>query len=254
MRSEERHELEKNTLDEELGKLVAFLRERGTQLATVLLVIAVTVLVVVFFVRRSRANRAAVVNQYSQVTWAGGQMSQEQRVEQLKALAGQDTVEIVAAESMFLLGGHYADMMFRAETPARRDELARQATAEYERILNLYPDRRLLVAKAHLGIGNIAQSLGEMDKARSHYNAVAAMEGLQGQPVLTLAQMYLAGLEQLGGREIRMADKAPAPRIDPNDIDIDLPQGPAGIDANVPGTDDAGQPDAADEANAPSDR
>ena len=242
MRAEERHELEKNTLNEELVKLATFLRAHGTQLALVLLLIAVTILSIVFFVKRGRSDRAAVINDFALVSWAGGGSGDEQ-LEKLQALASQSTVEPLAAEAMYRLGIGHTEMMLMADTPGKRQELASQAKGQFEQIIARFPENRLMQAKAKVALANVLASEGQTAQARERLAEVAAMNDLAGQPVLAMASNSLAMLEVLGDQPVRMASRPAVAPLDPNDIDIPLPE-MGGIDPSLPGDANSAGPDA----------
>jgi tetratricopeptide (TPR) repeat protein len=216
MKSERRHELQHNTLDEELAQLTNFLKAQGTKLAAVALIALVTVLVIVYVSRSGQARREAVLAEYSALTWADQNIPFEDRVARLEALAGNNVSDRVAADALFLLGRDQAFQALMSADPNEQQDSYDQAIEYYRRVIEQYPQQDVIVAKAHLGIGLIQEGRGDYDAAQSSYNAVVAMQNLEGQPVRDLTEGYLQALELYRNDPVRLARSVPEDAPDPN--------------------------------------
>ncbi len=211
MKSERRHELQKNTLDAELMKLKGFYQKHGTKISWGLVIVAAVVLAVVLWNRRTDQKRADVQYQYEQVQRLTNQpgANREEVIAQLTELTQQSTVPWVAADAAFALGQLYAIESLTAPTEETKKQAIESARAEYARVIEQFDDFPVAVAGAQLGLGKIEEGLGNFEAARKHYQAVLDMPSLDGYPVKSLAQEALQQVNSMGSTA-KLATTLPA--------------------------------------------
>lgn len=211
MKSQRRHELQKNTLDAEITRLRTFYQKHGSKLSWGLVIVAAIVLGVVFWNRRAERQRADVQYQYDQVQRLSVQpnVNREEIVTRLRALSEQDTVLWVSADAAFTLGRMHAIEALTAPSLEARGKALQAARADYNRVIDAFDDHPVAVAGAQLGLGKLEEGQGNFDAARKRYQIVLDMPGLDGYPVKTLAQEALRQLNTLG-TSVRLATTLPA--------------------------------------------
>ena len=207
MKARRRHQLQENVLAIELGKIAEFLRRRGSYLATGLLIAAVIVLVIVYFWRQSQTKQLWAIVEWDRVK--AGRVAPDQLVGVLTNLAEQSDNDRIAALAGVELGYEYARRLLHAQHTSERLALLEKAQAWYSLTIQKFPRQKLAVAKAHLGLGKLAETARQWNVAAEHYRRVTMMSDLAGQPVVQLAE---AGLRQLNALKepVRMATSAPA--------------------------------------------
>jgi len=211
MKSERRHELQQNVLETEIVRFRDFLRRRGNLLAWVALGIAAVVLGSVYFVKKSRSETAELQSRFERLMLLSP--GDPQRTSGLEDLAGKTSYPLWAAASRVALGDDQATKLrqqwFRL-SDADRASLRSQAQGTYAQVIADFPREDAAVAKAHLGLGKLAEDTGDLDAARKEYGEIDKMKGsLAGQPVLTLAQNAMNRLSLFRGT-VYMPSSAPA--------------------------------------------
>ena len=190
MKSKRRHELQQNTLAMELDRLREWLKRHGTRLATILLVAAVAVLVVVFLVRRARSAEAAEQRAFYdalQTTVMGE--SPQQAIEVLQPQAGQHAMAAVALGDVHLvlsMQSMYSGM------PAEVAEQEQKASEWYEQVVNGFPEAYLAKAMARYGLSTLAKNRRQFAEARRQLEQARELEVYApGQPVFQMVEQAL---------------------------------------------------------------
>lgn len=212
MKSQRRHDLQQNTLRLELNRGYEFLRTRGNYVAWAVLGVAVVVFGTVWLVNRSRAEAVSVQAQYTRL--AQMPAGNPDRLSELKALAGKDSYPMWAALAQNEVGVDYLWQLadrWPQLTPADRKSIADLAKASFQEVIEKFPKQDLAVAKAHLGLGKMYETMGDIENAKGEYQAVQQTPGLTGEPIVNFAAESLARLEQLKSQgTVRMAATAPS--------------------------------------------
>jgi tetratricopeptide (TPR) repeat protein len=136
----------------------------------------------------------------------------EDKVSLLEGVGQQTDNKLLASEALIALGNEYARravVMDRMSDPARWQELMDTASSYYEKAMAQHPDRPLAQAESRLGLASLAEDMGDLDAAKEHYEAVLALKGLDGYPVVKQAEDGLGNLDWLA-EPVRMASTAPA--------------------------------------------
>lgn len=212
MKSDRRHELAHNVLDNELSRGFGFAKKHLNSILGVLIAALLVVAVVTYARNRSRQQHMELQQQLDDVMFSANQYSPDERIEQLRQLAGQDTDVYVAAMSNVQLGNIL--LLQRLYDPAPREQMQKdeqlsQAREHYQKVIDNYADQTVPVALAKMGLGRLAVVGGDYAEAKAQYDAVLKMEGLAGQPVLEQVKASLAELGRLQ-QPVPMASTAPA--------------------------------------------
>ena len=177
MKAKRRHALKKNTLAQELGELKRLISKHGGWIAGVILVVSVG-LVITHQMRNRRTTQRQVEQQTYIGLRDGGGIEPEERLKGLIELSGSADSDFVAADCAVMAADLYSKE-YLAEYPDLESEkaLERRKNAEtYYRQAMMRPGApEALVAKAHLGLGVLAENAGETDLAKASYGKAAAM-------------------------------------------------------------------------------
>jgi len=207
MKSRRRHELQENVLAAEIGKVAEFLKQRGSHLATGVLLAALVLFGYVYVSKRSHAQRQDLQRRWDLAL--SGQLKPDERISTLVDLAEQDDNERIAALAGVELGYHYALQSLASRQASERAALAEKAGQWYLLTIEKFPNQQLAVAKAHYGIGKLRESVRQFKAAAESYRKAKSFADLAGQPVTRLAEVALQRLKALEA-PVRMASTAPA--------------------------------------------
>ena len=211
MKTQRRHELHENVLAHELGNIKAFFSRYGNWI-TGLLVAAMGVVLVVWHYRsRSAAELAEQSALY-------GTLKREVGVpdKQASALDGLINLAETARDPLLSASASMFAADFCAEqyvTSLRRFDgkqtgLERTKAEKYYRlVIEKHPDRKVFVARAHLGLGMLAESAADWAEARREYEITQRMLD-DTFPVSAEAQRRLNTLD-VWSKPFRFATTAP---------------------------------------------
>lgn len=201
MKSERRHELHTNSLDQALRRTPEFLREHGSK---VLLGIIVILLIAILIHTRSRRNKEELDAGWANITAA------RNAIERLGALPSQVTspttlVDLrrqmienassalssvvgagnkqLAAEAYLLRGdlnwtlANTPDIPEAATRPALKlegssEDYLRQAEEAYNKVVRVYGEQQLSAMNARFGLAAIAENKRDFKTARSIYQEI----------------------------------------------------------------------------------
>jgi hypothetical protein len=216
MKSERRHELQRNALEVEIRKVGEFLRHRGNLLAWIGLGAAAIILGIVWYVRTTRSDTEQVQAQFDRSVLPSGRgQSEEQRQAALEKIASDKSHPLWAANADIALGDALALRLasqWGNLSEGDRSGIRTQAQAYYKRVISDFPKETSAVAKAHFGLGKLAEDWGEVDAARKEYEeALAGGEELRGQPIAYVIQESLGRLSQFQGT-VNFPASAPSSR------------------------------------------
>jgi len=207
MKSKRRHELQENMLAGELRKAAEFIKQRGGQLATGALIIAVLIFAYVLLSRRSESKAITVQGEWDR---AGSAMVKpEERTKLLEDLAAQTGDRRIAALACVELGYDYATRALLAKTPSERTALEESAGKWYQKTIADFPAQTLAVAKAQFGLGKLYESQRKFPEAAEQYRLAKSSPDLVGQPVTIMAESSRQWLKMLESPVV-MATTMPA--------------------------------------------
>ena len=215
MKAKRRHELQENVLSSELAQVVGFFKKRGSAIAWGVLIAALIVFVIVY-VRGKSQKKAARLQQDFDTAMTAATLTPEARKDILRSLAEQNDDERIAALSVVRLGDIYlAEMTVAGPTtdPVEWKRLGDEAGRWYRVAIDSFGDETLPVAKAHFGLGKLAENRRDFETARVEYQAAIRITELSGQDVVKRASWSMQRLELLG-KPVAMATTAPAPKAE----------------------------------------
>lgn len=186
MKSEERHELKTNELQENLQQIIAFAREHGTRLL-VGAVLVVAAVAAGFYWNYTRAQ--AVDQEWTQLQsiLESGIGTEELPAGELERLAMEATQPQLAAQAWATLGNHNIYKVLRAEDDAEATAAADAARRAYQEIISKYPSQLISAGSAHLGLAILAENDGDWEQAREHYTQITSNQQYAAWPIMELA-------------------------------------------------------------------
>ena len=216
MKSQRRHELQHNLLDAELGKIIGFFKKYGNYIAWGVLIAALIILVATYSVSKQRRAVTDIHARYDRAMTDSG-VKPDDRINDLTALAVQDADSKVAALACIAAGDAYGAKLVTSLAPMsadQRKENIRQAEVYYRMAINNFANRPEIVARAHFGLGRLAENQRNFDTAQTEYQAVLSMPlKTSGGTIYAAAKKALEGLDELR-TPIPMATTAPAPKVE----------------------------------------
>ncbi len=212
MKSTRRHELQHNTLDAELAKLIGFFKKWGTHLAWSLLIGALVALVAVYAYKRKASRQYEMQAEYERlVTDVDPDLKPDDRLAALIALEDREGDNTIAALACIEVGNEYASRVLIGSTGESEDsespaDLARE---HYRKAIELFGEEYSVLGKAWFGLGKLEESLGNYDAARDAYMKIGQITQLRGYPVAKIAEVALQQLEVIKD-PVKMATTAPS--------------------------------------------
>ncbi|MFP4052638.1 MAG: tetratricopeptide repeat protein [Phycisphaerae bacterium] len=209
MKSTRRHELQHNTLDTELTKVVDWLKKYKAHMSWGILLVVIAVLGVFWWIRSSEAKIGEIRNLYMQsAVFPGTSQDQGDQVQELKRLSEQDENEYLAASSTLKLGELYLQKMSASSVEAESKDFADQAALQFNRVIKDFSQNAPMVGAAYCGLAKVAEGRGNLEEARDNYDKVLGMNQLTGYPVVQVAELGLQQLSQLK-RPVYLSDVQP---------------------------------------------
>lgn len=214
MKSERRHELMENELAKDLDKASEFVKAYWQWLVGGLAGLVAVIAIVVFSLNHATVSRQRQWADYTALSAAGGSQAVRQELASLADRAGSDALEAwttlrlgQAAYEELVLNWHELD-------ENARQQLRRQASEAYQAVLASHADNVLAVATARVGLGVLAETMGEYDLAAEEYGKAAEMPQAEARPMALVANRNLDQLRAL--REpVTLADKPTEPEPTP---------------------------------------
>lgn len=198
MKAKRRHELKENVLAHELGEIKAFFGKYGNWVLAGVTAVAVVLLVVWYYHRASTRREAEEQGQYTRLT-RHADVEDEERLKGLVEMVETAKDPVVAAGSAVYLGefcyNKYVDALRRGNRHEAQDW--RKKAEQYFRLtIEKYPDRKVYLTKAHLGLGDLALNAGDLASAEAQYEK-AGRSVHAAHPLAMNAQRKLRDLKTL---------------------------------------------------------
>lgn len=196
MKARRRHALKENVLAHELGEIKSFFSRYGNWVLAGVVAVVIVVLVVLYYQKLSKKRLADEAAEYERLARYAN-IEEDVRLNGLIELAETAKDPVVGAGSAVYVGDICShkrlDALRRANHPAARD-WRQKAERFYRLVIERYPERKLFQAKAHLGLGVLAEDGGELESARAAYEQ-ARRSVNDAYPVAREAQRRLANLQ-----------------------------------------------------------
>jgi len=199
MKARRRHELQTNTLAEQLAEAVEYLKGKGQVLGLVVLAVVVALGVTWYWRYSARATRQEGWSAMLAL-WDAAPTEQPDYFAQLEQVARSYRDPALRAMAWAQLGTRLLDQaagLHATDQADEADQFVEQAKSAFEQVLTETPEQVVPAAIAHLGLASIAASAGDFETARQHYQAVAGGEPFDGTPFQRQAAESLTVLERL---------------------------------------------------------
>ena len=234
MKRERRHELHENMVSQFLQQCLAFIRKNSNALSWGLLVVAVLALATALWYRSSKESDEKQRAEFDAVVFnASTDMKPDELLTRRKAILQNDKDKYRLSMTTYAIGLEYARQALVASGAEKKD-LEDQANDYYSQVVNKYGDQVILVGKAHMGLGKIAEGRGDFNKAREEYQAVLMMSALAGYPLRDFAEEAGKALAQYK-QPVAFATTEPSTQAT-------SASAPSGVPARAPGPATASAP------------
>lgn len=229
MKSERRHELQTNTLYVELRRISEFCKANSNRIMWGLVAVAVLILAVVF-VQRWQGKKVSERQAMFERAMADVGMETE-----LQQLAEQTSDKRIASLSCVGLGDRAARRALMASAPAERIAALEEASKWYGKAVSQFPQETIALAKAKYGLAKLAETNGELDKARVLYGEIIGMPSMNGNGMAFLARESMDKLDTLAS-PVKMATTRPStqPASAPAGTAAEASSKPASAPAETP--------------------
>jgi len=215
LKAQRRHELKESELAKDLGKAGRFIKDNLRSLTMSLVILIAVILLVVVLINRHIESRQAEWRDFY-IRTAVPQMGSAQTRAELQSLAEQTSQDDLAAWIYVRIGDlatvEWSGRQYELSS-AQSAALQREAKTAFETVITRYGDHVRAVAKAHLGLGRLAESTGDIEGARAAYQVAADLQSQGAGLVAAEALRRQAQLDTLPA-EAPMAQR-PAPETQP---------------------------------------
>jgi len=209
MKSRRRHELKENVLAQELGKLKEIFSKYGNWILVGLAAAVIVLLIVRHYTGRESARYREDKAQFEKLL-TDEKIPEKDRLAGLTALAETAKDPVLAASAAIWAGDFCCERYLRAlhsSDASEAQDYRRKAEDLYKMIISAHPERKLFVAKAHLGLGVLAENAGDFAAAEQQYRNVAPLVN-SGYPVAQEAARRLE-MRQAWSQPVEFATTLP---------------------------------------------
>ena len=211
MKTQRRHELQENVLAHELGNIKAFFNRYGNWITGLLVATLVVVLVVWHYRSRIAAELAEQSALYETLKQdVSAPDKQASALDGLINLSETARDPLLSASASMLAADFCAEQYVTSlrHSDGKQAGLERAKAEKYYRlVIEKHSDRKVFVARAHLGLGMLAESASDWETAQSEYKKAQRMLD-DTFPVSVEAQRRLNTLE-VWSKPFRFATTAP---------------------------------------------
>jgi hypothetical protein len=192
MKAKERHDLKKNELAEGLESLKKFLKEQGTKVLAIALVIII-VLSAISYVNTS--NKIARQEAMDELIAIQSGQNPTAKADDVLAIAELTSDKVVAATAWKL----YGDMLYNDYMAGENatPEILTKAADAYRTVSTDYPAQKILAASAKISLAAIYENQKNWAQARQIYQSISENKNLAGTGLPESAKNRLATTEIL---------------------------------------------------------
>ncbi|MCY2930646.1 MAG: hypothetical protein NTV86_14345 [Planctomycetota bacterium] len=177
MKSERRHELKQNVLGAELTKAFGFFRTHGKLAAYGVLGIAAVLLVYVWVQKHAQSKERGAQADFTRLVLGGE--ARTENLPQLEAIVDGDSNEFRAAYAGVTAGDVCVNVAMTGEGTIPAEEYRKalaNARSYYDKVIEKFPQQPGAVAKAHMGLGVVAEMEKGLSAARKPVDDAAALK------------------------------------------------------------------------------
>lgn len=214
MKAKRRHDLKENELAKDLDKAKVFFELHWKWLVGGLVAVVAIIGLIFLIVDRTKTNRQEEWQRFHALVMAAQVEPSEKIREDLRGLAAQTGQDDLAAWAYLQAGKTaYAELMYKYVQldPQAREKLAAETTQAYEKVISSYSSNVAATGAAHLGLGLLAETQGQMDKAKDQYNKAIVLGARGARVSADQATVRLKGLRELSSPIALAPGEPPAP-------------------------------------------
>jgi len=204
MKGKRRHELSENVLAHELEQAKTFLERYGNWIIGALAVVLIVGLVIWYHHRKVAEELANETLRYQslmsiindpQTSQADGKVKQAvSELEELAETARNPVISASAAVNLAdLLTGRYTQALSRNQAQQAQN-YRKKAEKLYQFVIQKYSDRKIFAARAHFGLGILAENQGNWAVAQAEYQKVCQILNA-AYPVVVQARMRASRID-----------------------------------------------------------
>ncbi len=194
MKAQRRHELQTNTLVEQMGEIFEYVQSKS-QAILVAVVAVVVILGVAWYWQHSAQTRRAEGWQTMLLLLSTSKQQDPAVLEKMEQVAGSYSDPRLKAMAYAQLGKRLVDEAAVANKPETAKGYIERADAAFQAVLSQTPDQVVPAAIARLGLATIAADRGDFAAAKGYYDAVGNDDRLAGTPFPSEAAAAMTALE-----------------------------------------------------------
>lgn len=232
MNSEERHNLQKNELEEVIEEMPEILKKHWLSIAGVVLLVIVALVSWTAVKHSVQKNKKESNQALARIltSRSEAQLASANDNANYNTAAVASSLATYASSSSNSARGYNAELQqantIMSElyftqnylTQEAKSEIYAKATKIYESTASKYSKYPMAVGLSNIGLASVALEQRDWDKAESIYNSILAdSDKYQGTPIVVMAQSALKQMEKL--KEIDAIEFAPAPIEEPSTTD-----------------------------------
>ena len=211
MKTERRHELQHNSLDSELVKILDYLKKNGKGISLAILTVIAAITLGYVIIRNQSAKVSVPRQEFDQIkrvdtSTSAGRATALAGFEELAVQTGNDRV---AAMACVEVGDMCVRQQFAGDFVSGAMD---KAEKNYQRVVDEFSDNTEALGRAHLGLARLAEGKSNFAAAREHYQQIVAMGDKTSQQVKNAADAALKTLADIE-KPVCLATSRPAPPI-----------------------------------------
>jgi hypothetical protein len=209
MKSERRHELQYNMLDQKLSALLAWTKKNANHISWGVLLIVAVVAIGVLWHNSSQNKLSARGNEYDQ---AVKNTDPDMRLNSLIKISQEEGDRLITVEATQQVGDEYSKRITAGQGKASVDDLKKlndSAAGYYQRVIDNFKDYPAFESKAHYGMAKLAENRRDFDQAAKEYQ-LARSACPQGSPLMEDITSGSNNLPTLRLQTVKFATTAPA--------------------------------------------
>ncbi len=190
MKAKERHQLKKNELQDTLEDIWLYLQKNGSKVISIVVLIIVIIGMILYLTYSSKQVRTQEWDQLFAVSHNAANV----RPDDLKQLAIESSDKNFAAFALVRAGDMWL-MQALFDEHADKNKLYQNAKQAYSDVINKYPENKIALGSANIGLGIVYESTGKWNDAKTVYQTLVSEKKLIGTGISMLAKDRLANID-----------------------------------------------------------
>ncbi len=190
MKAKERHQLKKNELQDTLVDIWLYLQKNGSKVISIIVLVIVIIGMLLYLNYSSKQVRVREWDQLFAVSANAANVSPED----LSRLAQESSDKNFAAFALVRAGDMWL-MQTLFDEHADKQKLTESASNAYSTVINKYPNNKIALGSAKMGLAAIYEINQNWDKAKQTYQTVMKNKELIGTGIPMLAKNRLNNID-----------------------------------------------------------